>query len=274
MHYRVRAGDTVPGIAEKFGINVSALTEANAQIANPELVFPNELVVIPGPAAPADDLAAIKATVVTYVVQPGDTMTSIAAAHNMTLAALEAANPQVTNPNQIQAGQVLNLVSGGSTTTTTPATTTTDTMVASGGIAIGAVTYARFTGTGTVTHWTTRACDIMGLPPANWVRGYIVLCARESSGRPNAVNDYDSNARGPIQSDGYPLHCSRGIAQCIPDTFAAYHQAKTSDDIYNPVANIAASIAYVRARYGVAADGRNLATKVQQADPTRPPHGY
>jgi LysM repeat protein len=270
MHYRVRAGDTVPGIAEKFGINVSALTEANAQIANPELVFPNELVFIPGPAAPADDLASIKAAVVTYVVQPGDTMSSIAAAHNLTLAALEAANPQVTNPNKIQAGQLLNLVSGGSTTTTTTTTTTTP----SGGIAIGAVTYARFTGTGNVTHWTTRACNIMGLPHANWVRGYVVLCARESSSQPNAINDYDSNARGPIQSDGYPLHCSRGISQCIPDTFSAYHQAKTSNDIYNPVANIAASITYVRARYGVAADGYNLATKVQQADPTRPPLGY
>jgi len=268
MHYRIRAGDTLPGIAEKFGTTVSALTEANAQIANPDLVFPNELMFIPGPAAPADDLAPIMAAVVTYVVQPGDTMTSIATAHNMTLAALEAANPQVTNPNKIQAGQVLNLVSSSATSpTTTPSKS-------SGAIPIGSVTYGRFTGTGTVTSWTTKACSIMGLPHANWVTGYKVLCARESSGQPNAINSYDSNAVGPIQSDGYPLHCSRGIAQCIPDTFSAYHQAKTSDDIYNPVANIAASINYVRARYGVAASGYNLAAKVQQADPTRPPHGY
>ena len=80
--------------------------------------------------------------------------------------------------------------------------------------------------------------------------------------------------RGPIQSDGYPLHCSRGIAQCIPDTFASYHQSNTSTDIYNPVSNIAASINYVRAHYGVAADGHDLAAKVQQADPSRPPRGY
>jgi len=268
MQYRIRAGDTLSGIAEKFGITVSALTEANAQIANPDLVFPNELVFIPGPAAPADDLASIMAAVVTYVVQPGDTMTSIAAAHNLTLAALEAANPLVTNPNKIQAGQVLNLVPGG---TAPPATTPSG---SSGAIPIGSVTYARFTGTGSVTSWTTQACNTMGLPHANWVTGYKVLCARESSGQPNAINHYDSNARGPIQSDGYPLHCSRGIAQCIPDTFSAYHQAKTSNDIYNPVANIAASIGYVRARYGVAASGYNLAAKVQQADPTRPPRGY
>jgi LysM repeat protein len=271
MHYRIRAGDTLSGVAEKFGITVSALTEANAQIANPDLVFPNELVFIPGPAAPADDLASIMAAVVTYVVQPGDTMTSIAAAHNMTLAGLEAANPQVHNPNKIQAGQLLNLVSGGASP---PARSSSGSPGSPGPISIGSVTYARFTGTGSTSSWTTTACNIMGLPPANWVTGYKVLCARESSGRPNAINHYDSNARGPIQSDGYPLHCSRGIAQCIPDTFAAYHQAKTSNDIYDPVANLAASISYVRARYGVAASGYNLAAKVQQADPTRPPRGY
>jgi SLT domain-containing protein len=114
----------------------------------------------------------------------------------------------------------------------------------------------------------------MGLPPAFWVKGYEVLCIRESSGRPNAINHWDSNANGPIQADGYPLHCSRGIAQCIPDTFASNHVSHTSQAIYDPVANIAASVHYVRNRYGVAADGHNLAALVQQADPTRKPRGY
>jgi LysM repeat protein len=267
MHYRIRAGDTMAGIADRFEISLSALTDANVQIANPELVFPNELVVIPGPAAASDSQASILAAVVTYVVQAGDTMSSIAAAHNMTVAGLETANPHVSNPNLIQLGLVLNIVSGSSSTPLAD-------RASSGGMSIGAVTYARFSGKGSVSHWATRACSIMGLPHANWARGYAVLCARESSGQPNAINHYDSNARGPIQSDGYPLHCSRGISQCIPDTFAAYHQVRTSADIYNPVANIAASIKYVRARYGVAADGHDLAARVQQANPNRPPLGY
>jgi hypothetical protein len=203
---------------------------------------------------------------VTYVVQPGDTMSSIAAAHNMSLAALEAANPQVTTANSIQVGEVLNIEAGTPAPAPAPAP--------SGAIAIGSVTYARFAGTGNVAEWIRRACHFIGLPHDNWVRGYKVLCARESSDQPNAINNHDSNAWGPIQSDGYPLHCSRGIAQCIPDTFASYHQESTSHDIYNPVANIAASINYVRARYGVAADGHDLAAKVQQADPSRPPKGY
>jgi spore germination protein YaaH len=43
----------------------------------------------------------------TYTVQSGDTLTKIAAKFGVTLAALEAANPQVTNPNLIYVGQVL-----------------------------------------------------------------------------------------------------------------------------------------------------------------------
>jgi hypothetical protein len=44
--------------------------------------------------------------------------------------------------------------------------------------------------------------------------------------------------------------------------------------IYDPVANIAAASRYIRDRYQVSLDGSDFAAKVQQADPSRPPHGY
>jgi hypothetical protein len=44
-----------------------------------------------------------------YLVQPGDTLSGIAASHGASLAAVEAANPQFTNPNLIYAGQAVNL---------------------------------------------------------------------------------------------------------------------------------------------------------------------
>ena len=44
-----------------------------------------------------------------YTVQPGDTFTSIAADHGVSLAELIAANPQVSNPNLIHPGQVVNI---------------------------------------------------------------------------------------------------------------------------------------------------------------------
>ena len=44
-----------------------------------------------------------------YVVQRGDTISSIAATYHITRAALLAANPQVTNAAQIRIGQKLNI---------------------------------------------------------------------------------------------------------------------------------------------------------------------
>ncbi|MFD2718128.1 LysM peptidoglycan-binding domain-containing protein [Hymenobacter monticola] len=45
----------------------------------------------------------------TYQIKPGDTLGRIAAAHQLSLADLLAANRQITNPNSIQVGQIINL---------------------------------------------------------------------------------------------------------------------------------------------------------------------
>lgn len=65
---------------------------------------------------------------------------------------------------------------------------------------------------------------------------------RESSGNPNAINNWDSNAAA-----GTP---SKGLLQVIAPTFQAYHVAGTSWDIYDPVANITAACNYAAAVYG------------------------
>ena len=54
----------------------------------------------------------------------------------------------------------------------------------------------------------------------------------------------------------------------------AYHQPGTSTSIYEPVANIAASMNYVMDRYGVSPDGSNLAARVAQANPNAAGGGY
>jgi LysM domain len=51
---------------------------------------------------------------VAYLVQPGDTLSGIAASHGASLAAVEAANPQVANPNLIYAGQSIKIPEGSS----------------------------------------------------------------------------------------------------------------------------------------------------------------
>ena len=114
------------------------------------------------------------------------------------------------------------------------------------------------------------ALDIKGInnpvARANWEAGMMTVAGRESDFNPNTVNRDDDNARR-----GDP---SVGAFQMIGATFGAYHEPGTSPDNRDLVAQAAAFINYVQGRYGVAADGSNLAALVRQADPTRPPKGY
>lgn len=65
---------------------------------------------------------------------------------------------------------------------------------------------------------------------------------RESSGNPQIVNNWDSNAAA-----GTP---SKGLLQVIQPTFDAFHVPGTSLDILDPVANITAACNYAAATYG------------------------
>lgn len=145
-------------------------------------------------------------------------------------------------------------------------------------IPLPAVRYGKSKVAGRVRDRIAAALDRRGIadPVArrNWMRGYQTLIARESGGRAWAIAAEPATTPGPIQSDGHRLGYARGITQTLPATFAQYHQPGTSMSIYDPVANICASMNYVTHRYGVTADGANLVTVVQQADAGRPPKGY
>jgi LysM repeat protein len=49
-----------------------------------------------------------------YLVQPGDTLSGIAASHGTSLAAVAAANPKLANPDLIYAGQTIEIPGGSS----------------------------------------------------------------------------------------------------------------------------------------------------------------
>jgi len=127
---------------------------------------------------------------------------------------------------------------------------------------------------GSATAAAKEACGILGVPQTHWLPGILVAARRESSYLFNAVNTWDSNAVGPLRSDGHPRGCSRGLMQVVPGTFAEYHQPGTSNGIYDGVANVCAAMNYVMGRYGVYRDGSNLAGRVCQFDPHRGPCGY
>jgi SLT domain-containing protein len=148
----------------------------------------------------------------------------------------------------------------------------------SGVLPLSAIRYEKVDAPGHVRERIAAALDRLGInnPGARhrWIRGYETLIARESGGRPSVIASDPATAPGVMQPDGRGLGFARGIAQTIPATFARYHQPGTSTNIYDPIANICASMNYVIHRYGVSLDGRNLAAVVQQADAHRPPKGY
>ena len=101
-----------------------------------------------------------------------------------------------------------------------------------------------------------------GIPQGDWARweaGMNVLIQRESGWNANSINLWDSNAKA-----GHP---SGGLTQTIAGTFAANRNPGLPDNMFDPVANIAASINYIRRRYGDI-------SRVQQANPNLPPKGY
>jgi SLT domain-containing protein len=148
----------------------------------------------------------------------------------------------------------------------------------SGGLPLSMVRYEKAHPPGHVRRWIAAALDHLGIndPAARrrWMRGYETLIARESGGHPSVIASDPATAAGVMQPDGRGSGFARGIAQTIPATFARYHQPGTSTNIYDPIANICASMNYVIHRYGVSLTGENLAAMVQQADAHRSPKGY
>ncbi|MFE1774547.1 transglycosylase SLT domain-containing protein [Streptomyces sp. NPDC059008] len=91
--------------------------------------------------------------------------------------------------------------------------------------------------------WIRESLDIMkakGIPGS--YDGLHRNIMRESSGNPNAVNDWDINA-----INGIP---SKGLLQVIQPTFDRYHVSGTPHNLVDPVANITAAANYAADRYG------------------------
>ena len=104
-----QVGDLLGDIAERYGVSVSALRDANPGLG--DRLLPGQSVRLPtdGHAAPATADRAPAPRAATYSVRSGDTMSGIAKAHGVSLQALAEANPQLSNMNRIAVGQTLNL---------------------------------------------------------------------------------------------------------------------------------------------------------------------
>jgi predicted chitinase/LysM repeat protein len=113
----VRAGDTLSGIAARHSVSLQALIAANPQIRNPNLIYPGQVVNLPGSR---DDFRPPPTrTGPRYTVQPGDTLSKIGAKFGMSYQEIAAANG-ISNPNRIYPGQVLTIPGAAETSGPSP----------------------------------------------------------------------------------------------------------------------------------------------------------
>ncbi|MGH3990915.1 MAG: transglycosylase SLT domain-containing protein [Pseudonocardiaceae bacterium] len=93
--------------------------------------------------------------------------------------------------------------------------------------------------------WIAKALGLMGLPQA-LAEGAKKIIMHESTGNPDAINDWDRNA-----ASGNP---SQGLMQTIPVTFRACVLPSLADrSITDPVANITAGLRSMITHHGIQA---------------------
>lgn len=99
-NYTIQKGDTLSGIASKFGTTVNELANKNG-IENPNLIYAGTTILVPSDQQTSNETI--------YVVQSGDNLSKIAQKYNTTWQKIYEKNKATigSNPNLIYAGQKL-----------------------------------------------------------------------------------------------------------------------------------------------------------------------
>ena len=103
IRYTVKRGDTLWGIAKKFGVTVSAVVNAN-NIRNPNLIYVEEVFIIPHMTS------AESFEYTLYTVRRGDTLWGISRKFGTSINSIVALNG-IKNPNLIYVGEVFKIPS-------------------------------------------------------------------------------------------------------------------------------------------------------------------
>lgn len=106
--HTVRPGEFLSVIADFYGVSMSAIIEIN-DIPNPDDLPAGQVLILP----PEAEVPAETELPATYIVRPGETLSGIAVVLGVTIEELMAAN-EIENPDNIFAGQALNVPGGGS----------------------------------------------------------------------------------------------------------------------------------------------------------------
>ena len=94
--YKIKAGDTIYGLAQKYNISVNAILQANPGV-NPDNLQIGDSICIPVDTDFCEDGEI-------YTIKGGDTIGKLALEYGVSVNEILAANPNI-NPNRLQIGQ-------------------------------------------------------------------------------------------------------------------------------------------------------------------------
>ncbi|GGL14875.1 LysM peptidoglycan-binding domain-containing M23 family metallopeptidase [Deinococcus radiotolerans] len=103
--YRVKAGETLSGIAARAGVSVAQLRAANPRLKNADVVQAGWVLTVPQAARATATNAPVRTG--TYTVKAGENLTVIAQRFGLSLTQLVNANPQYRGGKAVWAGAKL-----------------------------------------------------------------------------------------------------------------------------------------------------------------------
>lgn len=107
--YLIRRGDSLSGVASRYAIPVSIVRALNPEITDASTIVVGQILFLgrdPFLRLPPCDAVPDCSK---YTVRPGDRLSTIAGRFGITVDAILAANPQITDANAIFSGQVIQL---------------------------------------------------------------------------------------------------------------------------------------------------------------------
>jgi nucleoid-associated protein YgaU len=109
FEYTIQRGDSLSAVAGRYLIPVATVLALNPELTDPSVVVVGRVLYLGRDAFARLPACNDEPSCSLYTVQRGDGLSSIAGRYGITVDAILAANPTITDPNLISTGQVIRL---------------------------------------------------------------------------------------------------------------------------------------------------------------------